>query len=235
MDSLIQFIPINESTTESVPVFRNLWDFFSSKANKTVFVSIGDSTSPMVELHLSEALGCKIHLVTEIPEQWTDVKEVLKTRKILETTCDFAKNAIKKWVLPHNILMSSTPLSFSSVQPYVRSICSELSVEERIDVLKIDTSTAKLAELLYGILHVGYRPGMVLLHWTCTPDSSLETTLLAGHLQNLGYGLVAKSDTHYLYYFTDKNLYEMCSWEKTDVANPLIATLIDYSKNQVNK
>jgi hypothetical protein len=228
MDSLIEYIPID--TDEHFPVLKNLWEFFASKGNKTVFVSLGNSKSPLVDLHFSESLGCKIHLICETKEneeKWNEVKEVLKTRKVLETTSNFAKLAVKKWVLPQNILLSSNPLHFSSVKQSISSLCSALGVEERIDILKIDTSTTKLAESLYGILHFGYRPGIILVHWETSPDSTLETTLLAGHLQNLGYGLVAKSGNNYLYYFTDKNVYEMCSWETNEVPNPLVAKILE--------
>jgi hypothetical protein len=232
MDPLIDYIPVENG--ETFPVFRNLWDFFSAKGNKTVFVSIGNSSSPLVELHFSETLGCKIHLFsekTDVLNQWNETKEILKTRKTSETTSEFAKQALKKWVLPQNILLSSSPFTFSSAKSTIASLCSSLNVEERIDILKIDASTAILAESLYGILHLGYRPGLVLIHWETSPDSSLETTLLAGHLQNLGYGLVTKSKNNYLYYFTDKNLYEICSWETNEVANPLAAKFLEMVKN----
>jgi hypothetical protein len=232
MDPLIEDIPVGNG--ETFPVFRNLWEFFAAKGNKTVFVSIGNSSSPMVELHFSETLGCKIHFFSEEPEtqtKWTETKEILKTRKASETTSEFAKQALKKWVLPQNILLSSSPFTFSSAKASVASLCSTLNVEERIDILKIDTTTALLAESLYAILHLGYRPGLVLIHWETSPDSTLETTLLAGHLQNIGYGLVTKSKNNYLYYFTDKNLYEMCSWERNEVANPLAAKFLELVKN----
>jgi hypothetical protein len=231
MDPLIEYIPVGNG--ETFPVFRNLWDFFAAKGNKTVFVSIGNSSSPLVELHCSEVLGCKIHLVsdqTEVLNQWTETKDVLKTRKVSETTSEFAKQALKKWVLPQNILFLP-PFTFSSAKSTVTSLCSSLNVEERIDILKIDATTSILAENLYAILHLGYRPGLVLLHWETPPDSTLETTLLAGHLQTIGYGLVTKSKNNYLYYFTDKNLYEMCSWETNEVANPLAATFLELIKN----
>lgn len=231
MDTLVEYIPV--STDESFPVFRNLWEIFSAKGNKTVFISIGESKSPLVDLHFSENLGCKIHLVVEnaeVQEKWNETKEVLKTRKIFETTSEFAKQALKKWVLPQNIHMSSEPFTFLSAKSSIASICSELAIEERIDILKIDAKTITLAESLYAILHFGYRPAMVLIHWDPSPDSTLETTLLAGHLQNLGYGLVTKSKNNYLYYFTDKNLYELCSWETTEVPNPLVAKIVEVAQ-----
>jgi hypothetical protein len=228
MDSFLETISLSE--TESFPVFRNLWDFFSSKGNKTIFLSIGESASPMVELHLSETLGCKVHLLTENPEyqqKWTEIQSVLKTRKATEQTSEFAKQALRKWVLPTSICVSSAPCSFSTMKSTVSSICSGTGVDERVDILKIDATTSKLAETLYSILHNGYRPGILMIHWETSPDSTLETTLLAGHLQNIGYGLVAKSKNNYLYYFTDKNIYEMCSWETSESPNPLVAKFME--------
>ncbi len=228
MENLLETIPVSD--TESFPVFRNLWDFFASKGNKTVFLSIGESTSPMVELHLSETLGCKVHLLsetTEYQQKWNEIQAVLKTRKATEETSPFAKQALRKWVLPTSICVASLPFSFSTMKSTVQSICTGTGVDERIDILKIDTSNNKLAESLYSILHYGYRPGILMIHWETSPDSTLETTLLAGHLQNIGYGLVAKSQNNYLYYFTDKNLYEMCSWETSEVPNPLVAKFME--------
>ena len=224
MDPLIENIVLNES--ENFPVFRNLWDFFAAKGNKVNFVSFGTSCSPMVELHLSENLGCKVFLFDENQEscqKWNEVKDLLKTRKLSETTSNFAKGAIRKWVLPQNIVVRNEFPSFGTL----KSIISGLNENNRIDVLKVDCSETKTAELLYSVLHNGYRPGILMIHWESSPDSNLPATLLAGHLQNLGYGLVSKSKQNYLYYFTDKNLYEMCSWEITEVQNPLLSKLFE--------
>jgi len=234
MDPLVENILLNES--EKFPVFRNLWDFFAVKGNKTNYVSFGSSCSPMVELHFSESIGCKLYIFDEDEkacQQWEEIKEVLKTRKINESTSTFAKASLQKWVLPQNIVVNHQLPSFSTV----KSIISGLNEHDRIDVLKVDCSKDKNAELLYSVFHNGYRPGILMIHWESSPDSSLETTLLAGHIQNLGYGLVSKWNQNYLYYFTDKNLYEMCSWETSEVQNPLVSKLFESfeMKNQTKE
>jgi hypothetical protein len=224
MDPMIELIPFNDS--ENFPVFRNLWDFFAAKGNKTTYVSFGSSRSPMVELHVSENLGCKIYLFDDNEkqcEQWNEIKEVLKTRKSTETTSDFANAALRKWVLPQNIIVNHQLPTFATM----KSVISGLNETNRIDMLKVDCPKEKTAELLYAIFHNGYRPGILMIHWESSPDSLLETTLLAGHIQNLGYGLVSKWNQNYLYYFTDKNLYEMCSWETSEVQNPLVSKLFE--------
>lgn len=220
---------IQMSDGEYFPVFKNLWDFFAAKGNKVIFLSVGPTKSPVVELHFSEALGCKLHIFSqdaEYLEKWNEIKDILKSRRADEKTSFFAKQSLKKWVLPHNIITSTESLTFASTKKIVSSICANVN-EERIDVLKVDGDTQTIASTLYSVLHYGYRPGLLLIHWETTPDSTLETTILAGHIQNNGYGLVSKSGNNYLYMFTDKNIYEMCSWESTDAPNPLLAKLLD--------
>jgi hypothetical protein len=50
----------------------------------------------------------------------------------------------------------------------------------------------------------------------------------AAHLQMLGYALVGKEDNRFLYYYTDVNYYETCSWEKVanKFENPLMRELV---------
>ena len=67
---------------------------------------------------------------------------------------------------------------------------------------------------------------MVLVNWTAAPDIDLRTTLAAGHLQNAGYRLFGKEGTRFLYYFSDNDLYQLCSWEDTRVPNPLLSELV---------
>ena len=227
MGSLVEAIEIGDK--EYFPVLRNLWDFFAAKGNKVIFVSVGVSDSPLVELHFSEALGCKLHIFDENNERlekWKEVKEVLKTRKTTETTSVFTKQAIKKWVLPQNILPSNESFSFGTTKPIVSALSISLQ-EERIDILKVAADTKTIASTLYPILHYGYRPSILMIQWETTPDSTVETTILAGHIQNIGYGLVSKFKNNYLYLFTDKNLYEMCSWESLDHPNPLVAKIVE--------
>jgi hypothetical protein len=42
----------------------------------------------------------------------------------------------------------------------------------------------------------------------------------------IGYRLFAKEGTKFLYYFSDSNLYEICSWEDTSVGNPLVGEIV---------
>jgi hypothetical protein len=219
------------SKEEPWPMVENPWDFFSEKGTKTVFLSIGTGSSCLPELDFCETLGCPVLKLDtpEVSQAWDDVKEVLKVRKITDATSEFAKPAARKWVLPKNIHTESCVPGFYTgsvaidgkdipVKPWfevVQAQCKRMGLPEdqvRLDVLKIDNSPFE-SSLLESLWQSGFRPSLLLLNWTSSPDSSLNTLLSAGHLQMLGYALIAKEGTRYLYYFTDVNYYETCSWE----------------------
>lgn len=214
------------------PVVRNLWDFFSTKGSKVVFVTLGEETTPLVELHISENLGCKIHVFEsnrEVAQKWEDLSLVLKTRKTTEQTPSFAASAIKRWVLPTNVLVYPWIPHFQSGSENLKTtldeICKPLG-ETRIDILKAVLSE-KTVSSLYAMLHYGFRPGLLFLQWESSPDAATETTLLAGHLQCSGYALMFKENNNYLYFYNDKCAYEVCSWENYVVENPMIAKFFE--------
>ena len=228
MDAYIEYIALGNN--EAFPVMRNLWDFFSRKGSKTVFLSVGVSSTPAVELHISENLGCKTHIFdTDAAKiaQWNEVQDILKTRKLTETTSEFAKAAMKRWVIPTNIITHTSFPHFQSTEDNLKhqvdELCKQLG-ESRVDILKLHL-TEQTVPVLYALLHYGYRPGLVLLTWNTLPDASVENTLLAGHLQMTGYGLAEMVGNNYLYVFHDKNMYEICSWQNNVVENPLMTRI----------
>lgn len=235
MEEIIDYIPMGEETL--FPVMRNLWDFFSRKGSKAVCVSIGVSTVPTLELHLSENIGCKVHIFdTDATKlgQWHEVQQILKVRKVSEETSDFAKSAIKKWVLPTNIFtynyIPHFQTSSENLKSTMEAICQPLG-ETRIDILKIMINE-KSVPMLYSMLHYGYRPGLIYITWNTSPDKTLENTLLAGHLQMTGYALVDMRGNNYMYYFNDKNMYEACSWETNVSENPLMAKIMEAASSK---
>jgi hypothetical protein len=72
------------------------------------------------------------------------------------------------------------------------------------------------------MLSAGFRPGIVIVNWSGRPDVDLSTTLAAGHLQNSGYRLMSKIDNKFVYYFTDQDMYQICSWEDSTCTNPML-------------
>ena len=226
------------------PILEGIWDFFSSKASKTVFVSVGSGESPLPELDLSEMLGCPIHVFetrSSTQQKWEEVKDILKTRKAKEDTSLFAKDAVKKWVLPRNIRVDGTlPFSHvgeltvegekvvtSSLREKVEAISESLGFpkdQAHIDLLKIDAPGMEDL-VLSATLKAMFRPSLIIVRWTHLPDEEMNTMLMAAHLQTLGYRLLAYEGSKFLYYYTDVNYYEICSWQSVGPSNPLISEI----------
>jgi hypothetical protein len=230
---------------EPYPMIANVWDFFSEKGTKTVFVSIGSGSTCVPDLDFAETLGCSI-LKLDTPEttqKWNEVKELLKIRKATETTSDFAKPATRKWVLPKNIYTDSILPSFYNgtvelngvemkTKPWkdiLKDHCARIGLPAeslRIDCLKIE-NLEQTSFLLESLWQSGFRPSILLIHWAQSPDTDVNSVLTAGHLQMLGYAHIAKEENRYLYYYTDVNYYETCSWEEPAkrFENPFVKNL----------
>jgi hypothetical protein len=228
-----------------------IWEIFSAKSIRTAFVTIGNSSSSAADLEIAETIGCPIHAVplSEAGQQaWTEVAACLqaKKREGANATHPFSEGAERKWILPKHIrIQDALPFwmegqiqngAYSKqtlpVRTWAEKICSGMKVTEeggRIDFLKVDTVAewpGLERSVLAAILDAGYRPGIVLVNWSSQPDVDLQTTLAAGHMQMIGYRLFAKEGTKFLYYFSDSNLYEICSWEDTSVGNPLVGEIV---------
>jgi hypothetical protein len=238
---------VGSKGSNPIPIFEKLWDFFSLKGIKTVLISLGTSSSPLAELEIAETLGCPLHIVeynSEKLDNWNKVTEILKNRKESdETRCSFTSEVINKWVLPKNIRISnklphfftgSIELSGNVIETinlnsYVESICSAMNISTenaRVDLLNIQLGDELEQSLLYSFLNNCYRPGFIIVNYTYNPDSHLLSTMVAGHLQNVGYTLIGTENSKFLYVFNDKNAYEYCSYEQKHVENPLIEEII---------
>lgn len=118
------------------------------------------------------------------------------------------------------------------IDTYTEDICSNMNISKdntRIDLLNIQIKHKLEESLLYCLTNSKYRPGLVAVDYTETPDTNLLTTQVAGHLQNIGYMLISKSDTKFLYVYNDKNVYEFSSYETLDIDNPLVYELLKAS------
>lgn len=241
----IQTITVG-SKEDAYPMLANIWDFFSQKGTKTVFVSCGSGALPLADLDIAEALGCpllKLTLPTET-ERWNEVKESLKTRKLADTTSEFAKCALKKWVLPKNLdIQECIPSTYTGMTQengvdiklvswfdLLQAHCKKIGYKDddiHIDLLKMDLYPHE-ADALTSLLQIGFRPSLILVQWTESPETSLQTLLPAAQLQMIGYSLIAVNGKKCLYYYTDVNYYETCSWMQLTekLENPFVANIV---------
>lgn len=246
---------IAKDSAAPFPMLENVWNIFSTKGIRTVYLTIGASASSAADLELAESIGCPLHVVplnaTE-KEAWEEVHGILKERKRDEATAkhSFSVGAEARWILPKNLrLLSALPwwskglLDTSGVQvqtgavaDVIEGACATMKLKDganRIDILKLDTtgSAAGLERgILQSILDAGYRPALILVNWSRMPDTDMPTTLSAGHLQNCGYTLLHKVDSKFLYIYTDKDMYQICSWESTESPNPMIQEVLETAR-----
>jgi len=245
---------VGEKGGDAFPILDRVWDIYAGKGIRTVFLSVGASNSAMADLEIAESLGCPLHVVplnAAEKASWAEVAGILKERKRDDSASPFSAGAESKWILPKNLRVqeavpwwergtidiSGTVVSTERVGDLMKSITSLMKIKDdsnRIDILKIDTaSSAPGLErgVLGAVLNAGYRPALILVRWSSMPDVELSTTLAAGHLQNSGYSLLGKVDNKFLYYFTDEDLYQLCSWEGIVATNPVVTEIVNATKS----
>lgn len=248
----ISLLNCGSSGCDPFPIVDRLWEIYSEKGIRTVFFSIGSSLSAMADLDLAETLGCPLHIVPlseEEKEDWKKVTTILANRKGVESeaTGSFIEGVEKKWVLPKNLrIQAQLPwwtkggidISGNGHIPTIPALeaistaCSKMKLKEdsiRLDILKIDTqrTVPKLAgQVALSILESGFRPSILLIHWGASPDIDIPSSIHAGCIQTMGYKLLGKKDNKFLYYYTDVDMFQCCSWEDTTCNNPMIQEIM---------
>lgn len=240
--------------TEKWPMLESLWDFFSEKGIKTIFVSIGIGENPHTDLEIAETLGCPLHIYDvreNILTNWETVQSILKNRKPSDQTSPFLENIEKKWVLPKNIRihkeiptffsgqinLEGTLYSSKDVLTCVKECCSSNSLRDdqiRVDILKICLGNKYELPVLQSFLTVGFRPGMILIEWSHLPDEDSASCITAGHLQTCGYRLLASYGNRFLYIATDRCMYDICSWQDNNTDNPMVTEIVKSCKENVS-
>ena len=248
-------VRVGEKSADPFPMLDRVWDIYSGKGIRTVFLSVGASASVLPDLEICESLGCPLNVVSLNESEtagWAEVSTILKDRKREASASAFSEGAETKWILPKNIrvqpalpwwengtvdLSGGNSLRTQNVGDLVKSICVAMKLKDagsRLDILKVDTTTScpGLERSLVGaILSAGFRPSVLLVRWSQMPDVDLSTTIAAGHLQNCGYSLIEKVDNKFLYYFTDEDMYQICSWEGLGLTNPITTEIVRAARN----
>ena len=219
------------------PCLDPLWNIYSKKGIKTIFLSIGASKSCLADLEIAEILGCPIHVATinaEQEEKWKEVKDCLVSRERVAAKFDFSDGSEEKWITAKNFRMVGAPPLWGSgprdsepLFDWMKGLCYSMNVSEtRIDILKIDVGNGDERAILMAALDAGFRPSCIMVNWSHMPDTDVPSSLTAGHLQNTGYQLIGMHETKFLYYFIDKDWYMTCSWEETSCPNPMVREII---------
>jgi len=220
------------------PCIEDIFELFQRKGIRTVFFSIGASKSALADLEIAESIGCPINIICETEaasKNWMEVRNVLKTHKAVAEplSAEFSAGAETKWILPKNVRIFPE-LVGGNLWATVETACEAMKIAEaRIDILKIDCDGGAARRALYEVMDAGFRPALIMIHWSEAPDASPPTKIAAGNLQNCGYLLLKKEGTKYLYYFVDNDMYATCSWEIEGAVNPMVDGIANEVLSQV--
>lgn len=216
------------------PSVMNLYDFFTPRTRSICVWSYGFRNGGL-EVHLAESTGAKVNIFDSRDgkkEQHDIFNRVMNTHKTQENDPDWASYLTKHWILPDST-------TFSSVLPGIYDGSLSLSSgitqfskfsTDRIDIVKVDYGE-DTSFIVNSILSAGYRPGLFWVNWNMHPDESNLTMATAGNLQTLGYRLLKAEGNYFVYMFVDECMYEVCSWARTDCANPMFVEFKDQLLN----
>jgi hypothetical protein len=209
------------------PSLRNLYDFFTPRAKQISVCSIGLDYGGF-EIDVIENTGCTVHIYDArwgAEQKYKTIERVTREHKTEDSDPDWVKPLADRWIPKNRLIFHKTlPYQYSGSINVLGEL--ETYSEERLDILKLSYDEFN-PFFLYNFINMGYRPGLIYIHWTSHPDESNESMLAAGHLQNTGYRLLAVDGKWFLYMYVNQNIYESVSWARTDVTNPMLE---DYQK-----
>jgi len=204
-----------------------LYDFFSPRTKNIENWCFGFRNGG-VEIDIAESTGSKIKIFDARPaskEKYDIFSRIMDTHETEEGDPKWAEVLTEHWILPGSTTYSpilpsqfSGTLDISGVTTQFQAI--NLETTPRIDICKIDYEDYT-THIVYNILNLGYRPGVLMINWPNHPDCSVETMICAGHLQTCGYRLLNSSVNYFTYMFVDDCMYEICSWNIKTCPNPM--------------
>lgn len=102
------------------------------------------------------------------------------------------------------------------------------------DIVKIDVPGLERF-VLNNLFEYGMRPSLILVRWENDPDTEQGIRGAAATLVNHGYSLLNCVDGKYLYHYNDKPFYNLVSWSKPSVKNPIIEHTLHVGKVAVSR
>lgn len=203
-------------TNDKWPHISNMEVYKQKHVN---FVSIGKGDS--------ENLHSDFDLCNKISGNYYFFSETSESKKYMDSIRDFLsapnisynKEMLEK--LNYNFFNKNTICSLE-----ISNLDDFLHTMDQIDICKLDLNDEYHSRLtLYKLLDRGFRPSILYIRCKEVPETYAPTRLCVGHLQNCGYSLMSIHENKYIYYYTDKCLYDTIYWENPSLDNPLETTI----------
>lgn len=240
--------PYNQ-TPGSHYVLKDVYSFFGNKIMNSVAVYIG-CLNWKLDLQLLESYAVPTVVCDPFGDDPAWSAAVLEKRVKLMDWMKYLKESDcgthfvnPKWIQP----VAEYPGNFDGTM--------NLSADTSVPVTNWDTLVKKAASLrnkpsteephfalcrielhneeiniLSSLLASKYRPSILYVRWSESPDENQLTSEAAGHLQSCGYRLVTVNmNGFFMYHYTGQDIYSCCSWTNVGMAHPFL----DLMKEQV--
>lgn len=221
---------VKEDGDSKFPSIPTLYDFFAPRTKQIVVLSVGFRNGGF-ECDIAESTGAKVRIFdgrAGKQERYNIFQRIMDTHETQPSDPEWASALTDCWILPDSTTFSSVVPGLYSGSLDLSGCATQFSKidQDRIDILKVDYDQ-HTSFLVSSILQAGYRPGLLWVNWDIHPDESNLTMATAGNLQTLGYRLLKAEGNYFLYIFVDECMYEICSWARTDCANPMFKEFKD--------
>lgn len=212
------------------PSVTNLYDFFSPRTKDITVWSVGFRNCEF-ECDIAESTGAKVHMFDARegrPARYEIFNRIMNTHETDASDPEWVSDLTDHWILPDSTVFSSTLPGLYTGSLDISGTLTQFSrfSADRVDLVKVDYDE-HTSYLVNSILQHGYRPGLFWVMWDKHPDESNLTMATAGNLQTLGYRLLKAEGNSFVYIFVDECMYEICSWARTDSANPMFLEFKD--------
>lgn len=125
-------------------------------------------------------------------------------------------------VEPNMTKMTSWESLLNKAKSLRNTSSASATTEPHFAVCKIELFGEEI-NILSSLLATKYRPSILYLRWSESPDESSLHCEAAGHLQSSGYRLISINESgFFLYQYSSQDIYSCCSWTDVSMAHPFI-------------
>jgi hypothetical protein len=233
-------------------VLKDVYSFFNENITGSVCILVGcpdwKLDLQIINNYSIPALICdplkdNVELSEELTKGLSDVMNWIKFLKLNKCGHHFINPKLVKYVeeYPGNFdgtIKLNRDVTLTSWANLLQTAGKLLNIPEldepRFAICKIDVYD-KEVEILASLLSSVYRPSLIYVKWTASPDESQRHCESAGHLQTVGYRLISvNTNGFFLYQYSGDDVYSCCSWITPSDTHPFIQLICDEVQKNKN-
>ena len=233
-------------------VFKDSYTFFGKNILKAVGILVGlpnwKNDLPILESYSMPFVACNPN--NDAPEFCESIKT--KGAKLLQWLSYMKEEKVStfyinpKWLLPvtqmpdnkigtilNNKGESVPMVSWTDVINQANTLKGPMKSEDPyFAVCRIDIENE--IDVVSSLLSSQYRPSILYIRWSESPDESQLHCEAAGHVQTCGYRLLAVNNEFYMYQYTGQDMYSCCSWTEPSMGHPFIQLMKEQAEAILN-